>query len=366
MTSRFEPTEDCKLLPLRHPLRRILVLRPRALGDVLLTTPALRALKASFPSAALHVAVDDVLAALLQRNPHIDRLWLLPRRRPRRRDWWRLAWRLARQRFDLVIDLHGSPRTALLSWIVGRRHRVGYALRWRGRLYNLRIPRDSDRRGRRALQYAARVNLDIVARCGAGAALTDDAALQYFPDASVDARMAATLERDCPGRPRVGLAVAGTWQAKTYPVDAWAQVAERLTTAGCHVLLLWGPGERVTAEAVQRAMRAPAVLAPPTDLDELAALVAGLDLVVSNDSGVKHLAVARGTPTLTVFGPTNPVAWMPPAGAHAWVRTRLPCVECNLTRCTHHLCMRLLPAEAVAERGLQVLAGARHGFDVEL
>ena len=365
MARQHEPPDDCALLPLRGAPRRILVLRPRALGDVLLVTPALRALKASFPDAALHVAVDDGLAALLRRNPSIDRLWLLPRRRPRRRDWWSLAWQLARQRFDLVIDLHGSPRTALLARLAGRHDRVGYALRGRGRLYNQRIRRDSDRRGRRALQYAAQVNLDIAARCGALAARTDDASLVFVADAAIDARMRALLERDFPGRPRVGVAAAGTWQAKTYAPAAWAQVADRLVEAGCEVLLLWGPGEQPTAQAVQEAMRTPAPLAPPTDLDELAGLVAGLDLLVCTDSGVKHLAVARGTPTLTVFGPTSPAAWMPPSGPHAWVRTRLPCVECNLTRCAHHLCMRLLPPAVVAMRALRQLeAGRQRGLDV--
>ncbi len=357
-------SEGVALLPLRGPVQRILVLRPRALGDVLLVTPALRALKAGFPAAALHVAVDDVLAPVLRRNPHVDRLWLLPRQRPvRRRDWWSLAWQLARVRFDLVLDLHGSPRTALLARLTGARNRVGYALRGRGRLYNLPVPRDSDRSGKRALQYGARVNLDIVARCGVAAATTDDASLVFVPDPAVEERLRRDLESTFPGRPRVGLAPAGTWQAKTYPAAAWAEVADRLAAAGCHLVLLWGPGERGTAEAVQRNMRVPAPLAPATDLEELAALLGHLDLLLSTDSGVKHLAVARGTPSLTVFGPTSPRAWMPPAGPHAWVRARLPCLECNLSRCTHHLCMRLLAPQAVAERALALL---QVPFGVEL
>ena len=337
------------------PPRRILVLRPRALGDVLLTTPALRALKASFPAAALHVAVDDLLAPLLQRNPHLDRLWLLPRRRPRRqRDWWKLAWALRRQRFDLVVDLHGSPRTALLARFTGAPQRVGYALRGRGRLYTHRIPRDTDRRGRRVTQYAARVNLEFVARCGAGGAALDDTSLVYVPAPEAEARMAQALSTLAPG-PRVGIAAAGTWQAKTYPPESFAQVGVQLARAGCRVLLVWGPGERQRAAAVGAAMGGEAILAPETNLDELAALLARLDLLVANDSGVKHLAVARGTPTLTVCGPTSPTAWVADDPAHAWVRACVPCLECNFTACAHHSCMRLLAPAAVAERALRLL-----------
>src|SRR5207249_1158697 len=121
------------------------------------------------------------------------------------------------------------------------------------------------------------------------------------------------------------------------------------------VVLLWGPGERDIAMELGKRLGARAVVLPPTDLDRIAAVVGRLDLVVCNDSGIKHLAVARGTPTLTLYGPTNPAAWSPPAGPHAGLRVALPCTACNRTRCSHHLCMRLLSSEAVTYRALEML-----------
>jgi ADP-heptose:LPS heptosyltransferase len=103
-------------------------------------------------------------------------------------------------------------------------------------------------------------------------------------------------------------------------------------------------------------MRHAAVILPATDLGELAAVVARLDLLLAHDSGVRHVAVARGTPTLCLYGPTDPRNWNPPLGPHHGLRAGVPCVGCNLTVCTHHLCMRLLEPEAVARRGLAVLA----------
>jgi heptosyltransferase-2 len=337
-------------------LRRILVLRPRALGDVLLVTPALRALKAHAPSAELHLAIDEVLVPLVARNPHIDRIWALPRRRERRwRDWARLYRGLATTGFDLVVDFHGSPRTASLAWLTGARLRVGYALRGRGRLYTLRVPRDTDRTGRRRALYAARTNLEILARLGVPDALLDDLRLDLAPQPDAEATIEAWLGAAVPAGPRVGLSPAGTWQSKTYPVENWVRLGDRLAAAGCRVLLLWGPGERDTAEAVRDRMREQAIVPPPTDLAAVAALVARLDLLVCNDSGIKHMAVARGTPTLTLFGPTNPVAWTPPDGPHAGIRVHLPCIGCNRTQCAHHSCMRLLSPDAVAQRALAIL-----------
>jgi lipopolysaccharide heptosyltransferase II len=345
-------------LPLRGPIRRILVLRPRALGDVLLCTPALRALRGAFPDAELHAGIDDVLAPVLCRNPHLDRLWLLPRRAPRRRDWLRVYRDLRQVRFDLVLDLHGSARTASLAWWSGAPNRVGFALRGRGRLYNFRLPRDADRQGRRRMLYAAQTNLEIVARLASDGTGFTDARLEFPPLPAAEMAMQALLDARAPQRPRVGLSPAGTWPAKTWPVASWAQLGDRIAAQGATVLLLWGPGEQPVVEAVQAAMQSRAVILPRTDLDAMAAIVGRLDLLVCNDSGIKHVAVARGTPTLTLYGPTHPLAWSPPAGPHTGLRVELPCIACNRTHCLHATCMRGLDPAAVAAHVTARLATA--------
>jgi ADP-heptose:LPS heptosyltransferase len=327
---------------------------------VLLVTPALRALRAGYPRAALHAAVDAPLVPLLERNPHLDRVWVLPERgRKGSPPWHAFVRELRRARFDLVVDLHGSPRTALVARLSGARNRVGYALRGRGRLYNLRVPRDADRTGRRRPAYAARTNLEIVARLGVRHPALDDLSLVAPPEPGAEARMAAVLDRLAPGRPRIGLAPAGTWQAKTWPEASWAALVRSLFDAGTTPLLLWGPGEEPLAVRVQEGSARPVVRLPPTDLDELGAVLGRLDLLVATCSGVKHLAVARGTPTLTLWGPSSPLTWSPPAGPHAGLRVRLPCVGCNLTRCSHHLCMRLLHPDDVAARALELVRPRR-------
>jgi ADP-heptose:LPS heptosyltransferase len=352
---------DVALLPLTPPIRRILVLRPRALGDVLLTTPALRALRHGFPDAELHVGVDDVLEPLLRDNPAVDRLWLLPRRLQRGVGaWWPVYRDLRRARFDLVVDLHGSPRTAFLARWSGAPNRVGYALRGRGRFYNLRVPRDADRLGRRRELYAAQTNLEIVARCGVQGEVVEDTRLVLPPAApDVERHAAALLDAALPTPPRVGLAPAGSWPAKTYPAESWARVGDRLVAQGCGVLLLWGPGEESVVAAVRARMQRPAAVLPATDIPVMAAVVARLDLLVCNDSGIKHVAVARGTPSLTLYGPTNPAAWSPARGPHAGLRVALPCIACNRTTCSHRACMHLLDPDAVATRGLEILGPGR-------
>jgi ADP-heptose:LPS heptosyltransferase len=339
-------------------IRRILVLRPRALGDVLLMTPALRALRQQFPDARLDVGVDDTVAVILDRNPHITHRWQFPRRRPhRRRDWLPIYSGIPRIGYELVIDLHGSARTAMLGLLSGARHRAGYDLRGRRHAYTIRIPRDSDRLGRRTLQYAARTNLDFVARCGVSGAALDDTRLVYVPnpDATIRQRMQQLVGDPAAGW-RVVLAPAGTWPAKTADPSVFASLARHLGDAGCQVLLLWGPGEESVCRQVATSCGTRVTLAPPTSLDELALVLQSSDLLISHDSGIKHLAVAVGTPTVTLFGPTEPRAWMPPEGPHDFVRAAIPCLACNFTRCTHRSCMRLLHGDEIAQRALDLLA----------
>lgn len=344
---------DVALLPIRtENIRRVLVLRPRALGDVLLATPAFRALHQGLPHAEVHAAVDDTLLPVLQRNPHLHRVWGLPRRTGGARPWARLYREVARARFDLVVDLHGSPRTAWIAFWSRAPHRVGYRLRGRGRLYNHRLPRDANRRGERQMLYAAQTNLEIVARLGVTGPWLRDTRLVFEVEPGASQRAVAFFDTAMPHRPRAGLVPATTWPAKTAPPELFAAVGDRLARRGVSVLLLWGPGELEVTRQVMSQMQEQAVLAPHTDLDELAALVAGLDVVVAHDSGVKHLATALGTPTVTLFGPTDPRAWLPPAGPHRGVRAALPCLGCNFTRCTHRLCMRELDAESIVAAAL--------------
>ena len=339
------------------PIHHILVLRPRALGDVLLITPALRALHTQFPEAAIDVGVDDTVVSILDRNPHVNRRWIFPRRRPRRlRDWLPIYLGIPRVGYQLVIDLHGSPRTAMLTWISGARYRAGYDLRGRRFAYNIRIPRDTDRSGQRSMLYAAATNLEFVARCGVTGASLEDTRLVYVRSSQEAAQGPMRSLAKGPGSgKRVALAPAGTWPSKTADPELFADIARRLVAEGHRVLMLWGPGEESLSRQIADACDDKVQVAPATSLDQLAIVLAEFDLLISHDSGIKHLAVAVDTPTLTLFGPTDPRAWMPVEGPHDYVRLDLPCVACNLTQCAHRSCMRLLSPATIVARAIALL-----------
>ena len=126
-------------------------------------------------------------------------------------------------------------------------------------------------------------------------------------------------------------------------------------------MLLWGPGEEDDVERIRGMMHQPADIAPPTGIGELGALLASCDYTISNDSGPMHISAATGTPTLGIFGPTNPLLQGPFGARHHWVRLDgLDCLGCNLTRCDiGNICMRDLAPETVYSAFLELMERSR-------
>lgn len=342
-----------------------LVIRHRAGGDLLLTTPALRALRAGLPRARIDVLAARGMGSLLAGNSDVDRVLEFDRRSLASQA--RLYWKVARGGYDLVLDLVSNPRTAFLSRLSGARVRVGYDIPGRRGAYTVRVPREPlGADGRPVLRYAPEAALDQVRAIGLEARGLD---LRFEVGSGARAKIGAWLsgsglaERDARGaapRPLVACLPTGSWPAKTWAPERFAEAMETVAEAGT-VVWLWGPGEREYVEACRARMRRPSVLAPATDWQGLGALLERCAVFVGNDSGPKHVAAALGVPTVTIYGPTHPATWHPPAGPHQAIFAEgLDCLFCNANRCPlpgdrHMRCMRDVSARRVAAAALAAL-----------
>jgi heptosyltransferase-2 len=344
---------------------RVLVIRHRAAGDLLLTTPAFRALREGMPGASIEVLAARGMEGLLLGNPDVDRVLAFDRRSLFSQAG--LYALLARGGYGTVIDLVSNPRSAFLTALTRARVRAGYDIAGRAWAYTLRVPREPlDRAGTPRLRYAPEAALDIVRALGVAPRGVE---LRFQVTESARASMAPWLERaaaEAAGRPLVACLPVGSWPSKTWPPDWFARAMDHLGEEAMPVWI-WGPGEEAAVAAVRARMSAPSLLAPPTDWQGLGALLERSALLVGNDSGPKHVAVALGVPTVTIFGPTHPATWHPPRGPHAVVVAEgLECLHCNANVCPlegerHMRCMRDVTPERVAEAARDLLraAGAR-------
>ncbi len=318
----------------------VLAIRPRTLGDVVLTTPALRALKRGHPDAALEVVTEPRYVPLLEGLPGVDRVWPLERSS---RATLALARELGRRRYRVAVDFFGNSRTAFLTLASHARLTAGYDLRGRALAYRRRVPRTlAPAPGRR--EYAAATHVRLAQAAGG---IADGLETRIAVPAAARERAAALLAGRVAGaRGTIGLVAAGTWATKTWPASHAALLARRLLAAGHRVLLLGGPGEERVTSLLERL--APGVeTLPACDLATLAAVIATLHAVVGTDSGPRHLAAALGVPSFAWFGPTHPDTWSPPGALHGAWWTALPCRGCDRTVCPHWNCMPgLVPEEA--------------------
>ena len=327
-------------------VQSILVIKPRAAGDVVLSTPVLRNLRRAFPSAILDFLTERPFADLVRGHPDVNSVVVYDRRQMSGLD---LIRDVRRRRYDMIIDLFGNPRTALVTFLSGARARVGYRFRGRQYAYTTRV----EPRG--ATVHNVQFNLDALEALGIpvidrSPVVPFSRADEEFVDGFLPARRGAPA-------PLVGVNTAGGWYTKRWGVQHFAQLCDRLIAGyGCSVVLPWGPGERDHVECIRGAMREAPFIPPPTSFPQLAALLKRCDFVISNDSGPMHIAAAVGTPVLGIYGPTNPVLQGPYGEGHRTIRNEeLTCLGCNLTSCPIGLpCMEKLEVSAVLHAFLQL------------
>lgn len=330
-------------MTLSIPPRNILVIKLRYLGDVLLATPTLEALKAAYPSAGLTVVVNRGTEAMLAGNPHVDEV--LPLERGAILAQWRFLRELRRRRFDVVIDLTDADRSAWLSWMTGAPVRIGFndEGRLRGRCYTV-VVRGEPGSHRIERDLASLAPLNVVA----------DRKTPRLRLAPEEERRAADLltRQGIDGKKPLALLQPGArYWFKAWPWERFAALADRLAEAHGYQVLIGGSrqefdlAERICGTAASR----PINLAGQTDMRIYAAVLKRASLFVGNDSGAMHVAAAVGTPLVALFGPSDPKEWGPRGGAAAVLYKGLDCRICFHPTCERgeENCMKLIGLEEV-------------------
>lgn len=337
------------------PPRSILVVMLRRIGDVLLTVPAVRALRKLYPEARIDFLAEPPAHELLRGSPDISEVLIYGSDDPPRSKlascapkylYW--LWLVRSRRYDWVIDFMGNPRTAFLTAFSGAAVKAGpghVSHRW---AYTHPLRESS------TPHYSAREKIRVLRSLGLEPDESDF--LPSVPaDPSAEAWAAGELARlGWASGVLVGMAPASRRPTRRWPAAHFSTLGRMLRDrCGARILVFWGPGELALAEEVARGIGDGAAAAPRTaSLTELSALIGRCRLMVTNCNGPKHIAVARKVPTLTIHGSSDPVLWNPPGEArHPVLRTSgLDCLGCQLNDCPKGLaCLADLgPDEAFA------------------
>jgi heptosyltransferase-2 len=322
-------------------IRRILVSRLRFMGDVLLTLPAVRALKAAYPSARITYLTQHPYQELLENHPDIDEVLVLDTKR-----LWpqiRLLRRFMSGRYDISVDLFGNPRSALWMRLSGARMRIGGDFRGRRMHYTHRIRNDGKPK------TAAEFHLSYLKPLGIPLE-NSEPEIFLTPEEKDRARDWLNAQGAAGRGPLIGLHAGASWPAKRWFPERFAALADRLRSElGASILWTEGPGEAAILDVVRKSSRGPIRRSGVLPLRSLAAVLGECDVFVSNDCGPMHLAPAVGTKTVGIFGPGEPEIWFPynQAGGHRFIHANVDCSRCHMDVCGKMDCMKAVSVEDV-------------------
>lgn len=315
---------------------RILLVQLGFIGDVVVTIPVIRAVRETFPESMLAVSVREHSRELVEDVPWVDAVISVDKRK---RPWystiahqWGFYRRLRSYRFDLSINVRTGTRGALMSFLSGARCRVGhysYRHTWTNRLYTHVVQPeawDGIYAGEQNLNVVAPLHLDIPTR---------------VPELHLSPQRARRVAKLLGAlgvpedKPLIALHPFSSRETKNWAPARFAELAGRIVGAyDVAVIITGSAADRLQAlKIAEKCAGKVFVLAGMVSIGELACVLKRSTLLVGVDTGAIHIAAAVGTPTITLFGPSDPTVWKPPGASHEIVSAELPCAPCRRAVC---------------------------------
>jgi heptosyltransferase-2 len=337
-------------------IERMLIRGTNWIGDVVMTLPAVAAIRKTWPRARISVLAKPWVAEVYRLSPDVDEIIVFqePGRHAGIVGKWRLAGELRRCRFDCAILLQNAIEAAIVARLAGIPLRAGYNSDGRGWFLTHSVRRTKEIRRVHQIDYY----IEMARALGCEPA-GRDVLLRPGRDCDDLAETLLTRFGIAENRLLIGIAPGAAYgPAKKWFPDRFAAVADRLIDeSGAQAVLFGSAGDRESTAAVQRNARHPMTdIAGKTDLKEAISLISRCALFISNDSGLMHVAGALGVPTIAVFGSTNPVTTSPAGNRSVVIHRDVPCGPCLKPVCpTDFRCMEMIGVEEVYAAGRKLL-----------
>lgn len=326
----------------KQSIKKILLIKLKGIGDVVLSTIAVNNLLQNLPGCKIDYLTEKPSLPFLKNLPEVNHVFVLPKKLFDRID---LIKKIRKEKYDLLIDFYSNPTTAIISFLSGAVYRAGFPYRVRKYAYNIYGPPERDK------FHAAQLHLEMLKNLNLKCSSTE--LLFGFDEEdrkTADDFFSADLNND---RLIFGISPSGGWNSKKCEPEKFAEIADAAAEEyNAQIFILWGPEDKDDALSILRLMKNKPILAPPTSICLMGAMISRCDALIANDSGPMHISTAVGTPVLSLHGPTSPRMQGPFGDKHEWVRLdELECIECNLLECPRgHECFKELPVEKVLSK----------------
>jgi len=342
-------------------VKRVLVVRLRSIGDTVLATPSLIALKKFLPDAQVDILLEDWVAPVLEGFELVDNVITVGKGSRAR---MLTAWKLRRQKYDVAFNLHGGTTGTFFTFASGAKHRVGYTEYQYSFLYN-HLLTDAADFWQKPKPHSAEQQLALLGFVGVPVVPSQKTKL--FPTDTASISIEDRLGRSAIRDPRSAIALlhpAAAFDTKTWAAENFAKTAEFLHEKGLNIVAVATKNERNVLDKLISGSRVPITAFDDLSLPEITALASRSSIFVGNDSGIAHIAAAVNTPSVVIFGSSNRDNWRPwTNAANEIVFEPFPCQPCPGYVCKEFgepRCILSVRPEQVAEAIERVLEKASY------
>jgi len=320
-------------------IKKILCIKPRGIGDIVLSTIVLDNLKAHFPYIKIDYLTEYFAKSAVENNPLVNKVITIDKKEfP-----LKAALKIRKEKYDMILDLWSNPRSAQITFLSGVKYRVGFAYRGRKYAYNYLAT------SRKGEHHSAEHNLELLKTIDVPIVSKK---IHYYVDGKENKIAKDFINNNFTiGKTIIGIIPSGGWPSKRCDASKWVEIGKAITEKyNAGILIIWGPGDEADANYIKENLPG-SILAPKTSISEMGGFINNCNIILANDSGPMHIASALNIPTLGIFGPTNPKAHGPYSENSDYIiKEDLFCIICNLLECPyHHECMLQLSNEKILE-----------------
>ena len=321
-------------------IKKILCIKPRGIGDIILSTIVLENLRTAFPKAEIHYLTEEFAKRAVENNPFVSKILTYNKSE----SIFSIIKKVRSEKYDLVLDLYSNPKTAQITFFSGAKYRAGYNKKGRRYAYNFigQLGTMGKHAAEDNLVLLDTLNIPIISKN------------IFYQTTEEEKKFAGKFLSDKINKDEfrlIGIIPSGGWESKRCDASKWIEICNEIQkNIKTKFIILWGPGDEKDAREISDGVNPTPLITPETSFGELSALIEQCDLVIANDSGPMHAAAALGIPTIGIFGPTNPENHKPfSTNSDFMIKSDLFCIICNKLVCPYnHECMlELDPKEFV-------------------
>ena len=321
-------------------IKKILCIKPRGIGDIILSTIILENQRSAFTKAEIHYLTEEFAKRAVENNPFVSKILTYKKSN----SIFSIIQKIRREKYDLVLDLYSNPKTAQITFFSGAKYRAGYDKKGRKYAYNFRgkLGTIGKHAAEDNLVLLDTLNIPIISKN------------IFYQTTEDEKKYAEKFLIDKINRNDfrlIGIIPSGGWESKRCDASKLIEICNEIQKSiSAKFIILWGPGDEKDAKEIFEGLIPNPLIAPNTTFGELSGLIEKCDLIIANDSGPMHAAAALGIQTIGIFGPTNPENHKPfLANSDYVIKSDLHCIICNKLICPYnHECMlELNPKEFV-------------------